>query len=119
MPEYLSPGVYVEEVPSGAHPIEGVATSTAGFIGRSVEGPINRAVGPILSIAEYTKQFGNGSDFQGEAPHPNYLWHAVRAFFTEGGKRLYVARVGPRTPHRALKTTSVASRHSGRSRKSL
>jgi len=94
MPEYLSPGVYVEEVPSGANAIEGVSTSTAAFIGRSVEGPINEAVGPILSIAEYTKQFGDGSDIQGEAPYPNYLWHAVRAFFTEGGKRLYVARVG-------------------------
>jgi len=33
MPQYLSPGVYVEEVPSGASPIAGVGTSTAGFIG--------------------------------------------------------------------------------------
>ena len=33
MPQYLSPGVYVEEVPAGAAPIAGVGTSTAGFIG--------------------------------------------------------------------------------------
>ena len=33
MPTYLSPGVYVEEVPSSAAPIAGVGTSTAGFIG--------------------------------------------------------------------------------------
>lgn len=33
MPEYLSPGVYVEEVPSTVKPIAGVSTSTAGFIG--------------------------------------------------------------------------------------
>jgi phage tail sheath protein FI len=33
MPEYLSPGVYVEEVPSSVKPIAGVSTSTAGFIG--------------------------------------------------------------------------------------
>lgn len=33
MPTYLSPGVYVEEVPSGLAPIAGVGTSTAGFIG--------------------------------------------------------------------------------------
>lgn len=33
MPQYLSPGVYVEEVPSAARPIAGVGTSTAGFIG--------------------------------------------------------------------------------------
>src|SRR5713226_9604979 len=33
MPEYLSPGVYVEEVPSAVKPIAGVSTSTAGFVG--------------------------------------------------------------------------------------
>jgi phage tail sheath protein FI len=33
MPQYLSPGVYVEEVPSAVKPIAGVSTSTAGFIG--------------------------------------------------------------------------------------
>jgi hypothetical protein len=33
MPQYLSPGVYVEEVPSAIKPIAGVGTSTAGFIG--------------------------------------------------------------------------------------
>lgn len=33
MPEYLSPGVYVEEVPSAVKPIAGVSTSTAAFIG--------------------------------------------------------------------------------------
>lgn len=33
MPQYLSPGVYVEEVPPSARPIAGVGTSTAGFIG--------------------------------------------------------------------------------------
>ncbi|AFY37034.1 phage tail sheath protein [[Leptolyngbya] sp. PCC 7376] len=33
MPSYLSPGVYVEEVPSGSAPIAGVGTSIAAFIG--------------------------------------------------------------------------------------
>jgi len=33
MPEYLSPGVYVEEVPSPIKPIAGVSTSTAAFVG--------------------------------------------------------------------------------------
>ncbi len=31
MPEYLSPAVFIEEVPSGVKPIEGVGTSTAAF----------------------------------------------------------------------------------------
>src|SRR5262245_19778821 len=33
MPQYFSPGVYVEEVPSAIKPIAGVGTSTAAFIG--------------------------------------------------------------------------------------
>ena len=33
MAEYLSPGVYVEELPSTIKPIAGVSTSTAGFVG--------------------------------------------------------------------------------------
>ncbi len=39
MPEYLSPGVYVEEVPSSIKPIVGVSTSTAAFVG-IIKGPI-------------------------------------------------------------------------------
>jgi phage tail sheath protein FI len=39
MPEYLSPGVYVEEVPSSIKPIVGVSTSTAAFVG-VIKGPI-------------------------------------------------------------------------------
>jgi phage tail sheath protein FI len=51
---YLSPGVYVEEVPSGSKPIEAVGTSTAGFIGECDVGPINE---PILCTnwSTYTK----------------------------------------------------------------
>ena len=33
MPQYLSPGVYVEEVDSGSRPIEGVGTAVAAFVG--------------------------------------------------------------------------------------
>ena len=33
MPEYLSPGVYVEEVDTGPRPIEATNTSTAVFVG--------------------------------------------------------------------------------------
>ena len=40
MAEYLSPGVYVEEFDSGSKPMEGVGTSTAGFIGLAERGPV-------------------------------------------------------------------------------
>ena len=40
MAEYLSPGVYVEEFDSGVKAMEGVGTSTAGFIGLAEKGPV-------------------------------------------------------------------------------
>ncbi len=40
MPEYLAPGVYIEELSTGPKPIEGVSTSTAAFLGRTEKGPI-------------------------------------------------------------------------------
>ena len=43
MPTYLSPGVYVEEVPAGSRPIEGVGTSVAAFVGLADEGAGQRA----------------------------------------------------------------------------
>jgi hypothetical protein len=39
MPEYLSPGVYIEELPPQLRAIEGVSTSTAGFVGVTQRGP--------------------------------------------------------------------------------
>ena len=48
MAQYLSPGVYVEEVPSAIKPIAGVSTSTAGFIGvvaDSVNQPLAKLTG--------------------------------------------------------------------------
>lgn len=44
MPEEIFPGVFVEEVPSGVKSIEGVSTSTAGFVGSAADGPIDRPV---------------------------------------------------------------------------
>ena len=43
MAEYLHPGVYVEEHSSGVRPIEGVGTSTAGFVGVTAKGVPNKA----------------------------------------------------------------------------
>jgi phage tail sheath protein FI len=38
---YLSPGVYVEEVPASSRPIEGVGTAIAAFVGFAAEGPLS------------------------------------------------------------------------------
>lgn len=85
MPEYLSPGVYVEEVPSGMQPLEGVGTSTGAFVGLAEKGVTDT---PVL-ITNYT-QFVN--EFGGFVPN-SYLAYAVYSFFAEGGSRCYVVRV--------------------------
>ena len=45
---YQSPGVYLDEVDSGARPIEGVGTAIAAFVGLAEKGPFNN---PILRVA--------------------------------------------------------------------
>jgi uncharacterized protein len=85
MPEYLTPGVYVEEFEIGAKPIEGVSTSTAGFLGETERGPTYPQL--VTSFPEYRRMFGG---FFGET---KYLPFAVDGFFANGGKRCFVVRI--------------------------
>ena len=57
MPEYLSPGVYIQEVDSGPRPIEGVGTATAAFVGFAAAGPANRPQ-LITNWSQYVNTFG-------------------------------------------------------------
>src|SRR5437667_4809488 len=90
MPEYLSPGVYVEETSFRSKSIEGVSTSTAGFVGPALWGPICGDPELLTSFADFERIYGGLDDLDFG---PNYLAHGVRAFFEEGGQRLYVSRV--------------------------
>jgi phage tail sheath protein FI len=104
MPVYLTPGVYVEEVP-GTPPIAGVGTSTAAFIGvvdttapftmpqtvadpavRFTVEPVNTAV-LVTNFEQFKNHFGT---FQAGN---QVLAHAVFGFFQNGGTRCYVIRV--------------------------
>ena len=87
MPEYLSPGVYVEEVATGPRPIEGVSTSTAGMAGPTERGPVAPRL--VTSWPDYQRWFGGYiNDF--------FLPYAVQGFFENGGQRVFIARVvGP------------------------
>jgi Bacteriophage tail sheath protein len=96
MPEYLAPGVYIEEVSFRAKTIEGVSTTTTGFVGAARYGPIEGEPELLTSFAEFERIYGSldrlGFDSGNDEVH-NYLAHAVRSFFFEGGKRLYISRV--------------------------
>lgn len=94
MPEYLAPGVFVEEVSFRAKTIEGVSTSTAAFVGPCRFGPTEGGPSLLTGYAEFEEIYG-GLDklgFDGQAPSHSYVAHAVRVFFEEGGRKLYVAR---------------------------
>lgn len=93
MPEYLAPGVYVEEVDTGSKPIEGVSTSTSGMVGVTERGPENVAT-LVTSFADFQQQFGGRLNYR-EFSDSWYLPHAVEGFFTNLGKRVYVVRVLP------------------------
>lgn len=86
MPEYLSPGVYVEEVEIGAKPIEGVSTSTAGFVGMAEKGETDKPT-LITSWGQFVDNFGKYT-----AKRP-YLAPSIYGFFANGGGRCYVVRV--------------------------
>src|SRR5215210_1978527 len=105
MHEYLSPGVYVEEIDAGPKPIEGVSTSTAGAVGVCSRGPTTDKPELGTSFAEFTRKFG------GYLPEPDpaivnnwalnateggrwwYFPLAVKGFFDNGGQRIYIKRV--------------------------
>ncbi|MCC6456794.1 MAG: phage tail sheath family protein [Caldilineaceae bacterium] len=99
MPEYLSPGVYVEEVDRGPKPIQGVGTAMACFIGFTEKAQIERVVNGetivedllnkpqlVTNWTQYVERFGGL--VQGA-----YLPHAAYGYFLNGGTRCYVLSV--------------------------
>lgn len=110
MPARLHPGVYVEEIPSGARAIEAAGTSTAIFVGETERGPT--APTKIKGVGDYERVFG-GYLRHDSAAAPNdwkrvTLRYALGAFFQNGGTTAYVLRsipavaaTGVRSPARA------------------
>ncbi|GAA1532022.1 phage tail sheath family protein [Nocardioides humi] len=87
MPNYLSPGVYVEEMPAGTRPIEGVGTSVAAFVGLAAKGPVNEPV-LVSNWSQFTDAFG-------EFVESSYLAHSVYGWFLNGGGNCFVVRIAP------------------------
>jgi hypothetical protein len=114
MPEYLAPGVYIEEVSFRSKSIEGVGTSTTAFAGPAARGPLyfasDRAIPAglpwaplvgvpevITSYTEFERIYGGFADYAwspaaGARDTVAYTAHAVKGFFDNGGSRLYFAR---------------------------
>jgi uncharacterized protein len=98
MPNYLSPGVYVEEVSGGVKPIAGVGTSTGAFVGIAEKGVPHKAI-LVTNWGQFVKEFGSFTA-------NGYLAYAVYGFFAEGGTSCYVVRAA-NTDAAELKASSV------------
>jgi hypothetical protein len=93
MPEYLAPGVYVEEIPAQKS-IEGVSTTVTGFIGPTRYGPPEGDPELLTSYIDFNFIFGGVDQLAfSEGVQDNYMANAARAFFDNGGTKLYVVRV--------------------------
>ncbi len=99
MPEYLSPGVYVEEVDRGPKPIQGVGTAMGCFVGFSEKAQMAREIDGEIVVedllnkpqlvtnwTQYVERFG------GLVPGA-YMPHAIYGYFLNGGSRCYVLSV--------------------------
>jgi phage tail sheath protein FI len=106
MPEYLSPGVYVEEIEAGPQPIEGVSTSITGAVGVTVKGPTSGKPVLVTSFADFTTQFGGyypvpvgslANQWSNSKNNEGGVWwdfaYAVKGFFDNGGQQMFVKRV--------------------------
>jgi uncharacterized protein len=85
MPTYVTPGVYFERVDNASHAVAELRTDIAGFVGIAQQGPVHRAT-KVESWQQFQSLFGSFI--------PNgYLAYAAKAFFENGGERMYVVRV--------------------------
>ena len=92
MPEYLAPGVVVDEVPAGTKPIAAVSTSTIGMVGLTVRGPVNVPT-LITSFGAYNRVFGGLLDHRVYTNNRYALPAAVQQGFDNGAGRIYVNRI--------------------------
>ncbi|MCR2792315.1 phage tail sheath subtilisin-like domain-containing protein [Microbacterium sp. zg.Y625] len=88
MPQYLTPGVYVEELLGGTRPIEGVGTNVAAFLGQANDADARAGIPTAVNNwTQYTNVFGSTGP---STP----LTLAVHGFFLNGGQRCYVLNLG-------------------------
>ena len=84
----------MEELESGSKPMEGVGTSTAGFVGLAERGPVGGIPQLVTSAAEFKRTYG-GYLSENAFGEYRFLAYAVDQFFINGGSRAFIVRVAP------------------------
>jgi len=128
MPEYKTPGVFVEEIPSFPPSISGVETSIPAFIGATQKadkitpGDLDLVPTTIDSMPEYEQYYGLAAPETGinvtidttSPPSakasilnraPYCMYHALRHFFANGGGKCYIISIGDYS--KSVKTTDL------------
>ncbi len=99
MPEYLSPGVYIEEIDRGPKPIEGVGTAMPVFVGFSEKAQMaenvdgETVIKDIMGLPQLVTNWGQYVERFGSFVEGAYLPHSVYGYFLNGGSRCYVLSV--------------------------
>jgi phage tail sheath protein FI len=91
MPDYIRPGVYIDEVPASHQPVTAVSTSTVAFVGCAASGPVSEPV-LISSFTEYQRLFQRSAKAD-QYTQADAMTLAVMAFFGNGGKDAYICRL--------------------------
>lgn len=89
MPNYLTPGIYIEEIASGPRPIGMVGTSTAAFLGVAPDKNKNLNQAIACDNWEVFCRY-----FVSDGCKSTDLSNAVFSFFNQGGSRCYIVNVG-------------------------
>src|SRR6266704_3598348 len=85
MPTYATPGVYFERIDNTEQVVPEIRTDIAGFIGIAQKGAVHKAI-PVESWQQFKSTFGSFIS-------NGYLAYSAKAFFDNGGERMYVVRV--------------------------
>ena len=103
LPNYSAPGVYIQEVSGGSHPIQAVGTNTAGFVGTA---PASKTASVSIAtdnlkatVIDNWTQFRDSFFTKPTAANAaedewTNLAHAVYGFFLNGGRRCWVVDMG-------------------------
>src|SRR5438309_1677906 len=85
MPTYATPGVYFERIDNASQAVAELRTDIAGFVGIAQKGPVHKAT-RVESWQQFQSTFGSFIS-------NGYLAYSAKAFFENGGDRMYVVRV--------------------------
>jgi phage tail sheath protein FI len=96
------PGVFLDEIPGGSHPIDGAPTSIAAFVGWTARGPVEEPTA-TGSFGEFERLFGGLAT-------ASMVSYAVRDFYRNGGAQALIVRLhnGANAARIGLKTGGVA-----------